>query len=366
VTPADRHVKVVLLDVGDDASDVPTSHDDSAAPKATRRAVLTAGAGLAMLGLAGRAPAQPPKPAPAPPGTRLVLLGTRGGPGIDVARAETASAVIVDGVPYLVDCGYGTLRALVAAGISLSTVDTVFFSHLHNDHIADLAALLAHQWTNSKSSATNIYGPYATEAMVAGAIAFFRGDVEIRTVDEGRTTLPETLFFGHDLTVDGATPVRVFADDRVIVTAVTNTHFPERAVARMQHRSLGFRFDTSTRSIAFSGDTAYSTNIVKLAHNADVFVCEVMAHSTYETMVKRAEEAAAKGNENSIARHVAETHSTPADVGRMAAEANVKTVVLNHQLRGNAAEGFTISSYIDGVRSTFSGAVIVGEDQLVI
>ena len=68
----------------------------------------------------------------------------------------------------------------------------------------------------------------------------------------------------------------------------------------------------------------------------------------------------------SVFRHVAETHVTPAGVGRMAKEAGVKTVVLNHQLRGQAAQGFTISSFIDGVRAEFDGQVIVGEDQLVI
>ena len=50
-------------------------------------------------------------------GTHAILLGTRGGPGVDLNRNETASAVVVDGVPYLVDCGYGTLRSLVACGI---------------------------------------------------------------------------------------------------------------------------------------------------------------------------------------------------------------------------------------------------------
>jgi hypothetical protein len=40
--------------------------------------------------------------------------------------------------------------------------------------------------------------------------------------------------------------------------------------------------------------------------------------------------------------------------------------VLNHQVRGAAAQGFTISSFIDGVRSVFDGQVIVGEDQQVI
>jgi ribonuclease BN (tRNA processing enzyme) len=314
--------------------------------------------------------AQPPgpgnanRPAP-PPGTRLVLLGTRGGPGVSLDRNQTASAVVVDGVPYLVDCGYGTLRALVAAGFGFQSVNTVFVTHLHDDHTADIAAMLAMQWTGSKATPTNVYGPYATARTVEGAIAFFRANVEIRMVDEGRTVEPETLFFGHDVDA-GDEPVRVFADDRVVVTAATNTHFPERFVARMQHRSLGYRFETSTRSICFSGDTAYSANIVRLARGADVFVCEVMDHRSYETNMARAREAAAAGNPESIFRHVAETHSTPGDVGRMAKEAGVKTVVLHHQLRGQAANGFTISSFIDGVRAVFDGNVIVGEDQLVI
>src|SRR5512138_3580598 len=220
----------------------------------SRRKVLEGSAALAALGLvpqllrAQNNQNAAPKP-PAPKGTRLVMLGTRGGPGVDLKRSETASAVLVDGVPYLLDCGYGTVRALVEAGIPLATVDTLFLSHLHNDHIADLAALMSLQFTGNKAKPTNIYGPYATASTVAGALEFMRADVEIRTIDEGRTIKPEAVFFGHDLTV-GADPTRVFADERVVVTAVTNTHYPERAVARMPHRSFGYRFETSGRTIA--------------------------------------------------------------------------------------------------------------------
>ncbi len=334
----------------------------------TRRAVLGGVASLTALGFSTPLLAQPPAAAnrpPPPPGTRLVMLGTRGGPGVSLDRSESASAVVVDGVPYLVDCGYGTMRNLVAAGLGFQPVSTVFLTHLHDDHTADLAAMLAHQWTGSKATPTNVYGPYATARTVEGAIAFFRANVEIRMVDEGRTVPPETLFFGHDIDA-GDEPVRVFADERVVVTAATNTHYPERFVARMQHRSLGYRFETSTRTICFSGDTAYSANIVRLARGADVFVCEVLDHRSYETNMARNREEAARGNVENIFRHVAETHSTPSVVGRMAAEAEVKTVVLNHQVRGQAAQGFTLSSFIDGVRAEFDGNVIVGEDQQVI
>ncbi|HVY67028.1 MAG TPA: MBL fold metallo-hydrolase [Gammaproteobacteria bacterium] len=335
----------------------------------TRRAALKGGAAFATLGLLpDLLRAQTAAKPAAPKGTKLVMLGTRGGPGVDLKRSETASAVIVGGAPYLLDCGYGTVRALVESGIGFTNVDTLFLSHLHNDHMADLAALLSLQWTSNKARPTHVYGPYATASTVAGALQFMRADVEIRVIDEGRSVMPETVFFGHDLTV-GADPVRVFADDRVVVTAVTNTHYPERAVARMPHRSLGYRFETAGRTIAFAGDTAYSANVVKLARGADVFVCEIMDHAVYLDNVARGKAATEAGNTENLWRHIAETHSPPADVGRMASEAKVKTVVLNHQLRGPAQPGgtaYAISAFIDGVREKFAGEVIVGEDQLVI
>jgi len=301
-------------------------------------------------------------------GTHVILLGTRGGPGVDLERNETASAVVVDGTPYLVDCGYGTLRSLVACGLGYAQIATIFFTHLHDDHTSDLAALLTHQWTGGRSKPTDVYGPYGTAAMVDGALAFSKANAEIRVVDEGRTTRPETLFRGHDLAATDK-PASAFKDERVTVTSVENTHFPERSKARMPYRSLGYRFDSQTRSIVFSGDTAYSSNLVDLARGADVFICEVMDQSIHDQMAERAKAEADKGNPDNIYRHIADTHSTPADVGRMATEAQVKMVVLNHLLPGTTAPGrpeFPASSFIEGVRKDYSGEVVVGEDLLVV
>src|SRR5437867_3479416 len=73
-----------------------------------------------------RAFAQAPAAAAPATGTTLILLGTQGGPNINLTRSEAASVVLVDGRPYLVDCGYGTLRALVQAGIAFNNVTNVF------------------------------------------------------------------------------------------------------------------------------------------------------------------------------------------------------------------------------------------------
>jgi ribonuclease BN (tRNA processing enzyme) len=294
----------------------------------------------------------------------LLLLGTQGGPGINLARGEAGNAVIVDGQPYVVDCGYGTLRALVQAGIRPAEAANIWLTHLHNDHTTDVAAILSHQMTGGRPPSTTVFGPFGTADLVKGAIAFFKGDVEIRIVDEGRTVRPDALFKGRDLEAS-ATPIEVYRDERVTVKAVENTHFPERAKARMPYRSFAYRFDTATRSIVFSGDTAPSAGLVELARNADLFVCEAMDVAQHARLAEQARQSIAAGNENSVARHVAETHSTTEDVGKMAAAARVKTVVLSHLLPGsNPAQGSELpeTAYIEAVRRHFDGQVIVGRD----
>ena len=302
-------------------------------------------------------------------GTQLILLGTQGGPNVNLQRGEAASAVLAAGAPYLVDCGYGTLRALVQAGLRIADVTSVFVTHLHDDHTSDVAALISHKWTGGSAAtgpaATTVYGPYGTAGLVEGALAFLKANIDIRTVDEGRTIKPATVFKGRDLSAAKVT--EVFRDERVVVRAVENTHFPDRAKAKMAYRSLAYRFITPDRSIVFSGDTAYSPGLIELARDADVLVCEAMDTVLRAELLKTAQSAPGGLSIESVERHIVETHSTTEDVGKMAAEARVKMVVLNHLLPGaNAQRGGPIPDerYIEGVRKYFSGQVIVGVDQM--
>jgi ribonuclease BN (tRNA processing enzyme) len=337
------------------------------APGAMTRALAQAGAGPNASQDPGASSIIPMRAAPKK-GTQLVMLGTAGGPGVDLARAQTATAVVIDGKPYLVDCGYGTVRDLVACGLGYLTIDNVFFTHLHNDHTLDLPAMLSLQWTGNKMAPTDAHGPFGTKAMVAAAVDFFKADVGIRIADEGRTIDPVKQFHGHDLKATDK-PAEAFKNDEVTVSSIENAHFPERSKAQMPYRSIAFRFDSKDRSIVFTGDTAYTENLVELARGADIYVSEVMDQLTYDQMSARAREEAAKGNPNNIFRHVADTHSTPTDVGRIARAAKVKMVVLNHLLPGGTRErrlNVPISTFIDGVRKEFDGEVVVAEDLMVI
>ena len=299
-----------------------------------------------------------------PDKTTLILLGTQGGPGVGIARAQTASVVIAGGEPYLVDCGYGTLRGLVQAGLRFAQISNVFVSHLHNDHTADIAALLSMKWTGGQANPmpTTVWGPPGTKTMVDGAITFFSGDNEIRTVDEGRTVKADAIFKGRDLAAAKVT--QVYKDARVTVQAVENTHFPDRAKEKMPHRSFAYRFNAPDRSIVLSGDTAYSPGLVELARGADVLVCEAMTMAMQKQLAGRL----GAGGGESINRHVLETHSTTEDVGRMAAEAKVKSVVLYHLLGVPAGRdgGTPEDVFVPDVKKYFDGPVIVGNDQMRI
>src|SRR5690349_21163348 len=86
--------------------------------------------------------AQPVAKANAPIGTRILLLGTAGGPPLHEARSEPATLLIVDGRHYLIDCGMGTMQRLLAAHVPSQGIRTIFFTHLHADHALGLADLL--------------------------------------------------------------------------------------------------------------------------------------------------------------------------------------------------------------------------------
>ena len=325
----------------------------------TRRSVLqgiTAAVGAAPFS----AFAQPPVT-----GTRLVLLGTQGGPNYTATRGEAANALLVDGQPYLIDCGYGALAALKKAGVNHRQIAQVFITHLHDDHTADLAALLIRQWTDGRIMPTTVTGPFGTAKMVEAVIAFGEANAAIRLVDEARSVKPAEMFKGRDIAATPS-PAEVYRDERLTVRAVENTHFPDESKQKMPYRSVAYRFDARGRSIVISGDTGYSTGLVALAKGADVFVCEAMdvaaMRKAFDGMVARGMYA---DNPEGVWRHIVAAHTPLEDAGRMAAEAGVRTLVLTHIIPG-ALDPLPDETYLAPVRKMFRGEVVVGRDQLTL
>jgi ribonuclease BN (tRNA processing enzyme) len=257
------------------------------------------------------------------------------------------------------------LRALRELGINYRNVSRVFLTHLHDDHTSDVPSLLTHQWTDGRIEPTVVAGPFGTARFVEAALALAEPNAAIRLVDEARSVKPTDIFRGEDLEATSE-PREVYRDSRVTVTSIENTHFPAEARGRTPYRSLSYRFDTASRSIVFSGDTAYSPGLVRLARGADVFVCEAIeVDSMRQAFERRVAAGAYADNPEGIWKHIVDTHTTTADAGRMAAEAEVGMLVLSH-LSPGALQPLPDKTYRQGASRHFKGRIVVGRDLLVL
>jgi ribonuclease BN (tRNA processing enzyme)/ketosteroid isomerase-like protein len=276
--------------------------------------------------------------------TRLILLGTKGGPRVaGGGRRNASTLLLINGTPYVVDCGYGTSLQLMAAGVPLTRLRYLFVTHHHSDHDLELGPLPYNAWAAGLDTPVDAYGPPGTEAMLRAFFGYEHIDIETRIVDEGRPDL-RTLVTAHDVTAPGV----VLRNADVTVTAARVSH-------PLIENALAYRFDARDRSIVISGDTAYSPALVELARGADVLVHEVLYVPGIDALIARVPHA------GRLREHLLASHSTPEDVGRVAAAAGVKTVVLSHFVPGDDAS-ITDEQWAEGVRKHFKGRIVVGKD----
>jgi len=285
-------------------------------------------------------------------GTRLILLGTKGGPRVTGSgRSNPATLVLINGTPYVVDCGSGVSRQLSAAGVALNRVRVILVTHHHSDHNLEYGGLIYNAWASGLGSRIDAYGPPGLEDMTRAFFDYMKLDIDTRIADEGRPDLRK-LVAAHDVAVEGAKPVVVLQNDDVRITAITVRHPP------IKH-AYAYRFDTKDRSIVISGDTTYSPELAEFAKGADVLVHEIMYVPALDSILKRLPNAV------TLREHLLASHSVPEDVGKVAAAAGVKTLVLSHFVPGDDPS-ITDEMWTAGVRREFKGRVVVGADLMEI
>ena len=135
--------------------------------------------------------------------TRVILLGTKGGPRVgESGRSNPSTLLFIGGMPYVVDCGYGTSRQLISAGVALTKLRYVFITHLHGDHALELGPLVYNGWAAGLGTPVDVYGPPGTSRMARDFLHYVKYDVDIRIADEGRPDLRK-LLLGHDVEAAG-------------------------------------------------------------------------------------------------------------------------------------------------------------------
>lgn len=279
--------------------------------------------------------------------TRLILLGTGGGPRPRTNRSASGQVIVVNNTAYVVDCGDGVARQLAAAGVPLTTLRHIFITHQHSDHNLDYGNLILLAWAVGLETRLDTWGPPPLAQMTKSFFEMNAYDIQIRIADEAYPPLAP-LVHPHELTRSG--PV---VSDGPVKVSTTVVHHP------IVEPALAYRFDTPDRSIVISGDTTPSDNLIRLARDADVLVHEAMYLPAVERLAARVP------NHPGLKQHLLASHTAVEDVGRVAQEAGVKLLVLSHLVPADDP-AVTDQMWIEAARVHFRGPVIVGEDLLEI
>ena len=282
-----------------------------------------------------------------PPRTRLILLGTGGGPRPRKASSASAQVIVRKNAAYVIDCGNGVARQLVFADVPLPSVRHIFLTHQHSDHNADYGNLIWLAWSAGLRTRVDAWGPPPLAKMTRQFFELNAYDIHTRIADEGRVPL-EPLVHVHELRRGGL----VMRDEQMTVRSTLVDHPPVVP-------AFAYRFDAEDRSIVISGDTARSDNLVELARGADVLVHSAVYLPAVDRLVARVPNAA------SLRRSIIAGQTSAEDAGRVAEAAGVKTLVLSHLVPADDPE-VTEQMWIAAARTHFRGSIILGKDLLEV
>jgi len=271
-------------------------------------------------------------------GIEIQVLGS-GGPETQTRRAASSYLIWRNGhAKVLVDAGGGSALRFGEAGAQMADLDIVLFTHLHADHSADVPALVKSSYFEDRQRPLPVYGPGGNasfpsmpqfiQALFNAKTGAFKYLSEYITPGEG-----SYLLQAKAVNPPPQATQQVYQKDGIKATATTVEHGIVPALA--------WRVDIDGKSIVFSGDTnGDNGNLEKLAAGADIFI----AHN-----------AVPEGATGPARR----LHMPPSVIGRIAAEAKVKKLVLSHRMqRTLGREEETLSN----INQHFPGPTTFAED----
>ena len=252
---------------------------------------------------------------------KIVILGS-GTAAPRLERNMSGYLLEAGNKKILFDTGAGTIRQLLKLKANLIDINDIFYTHLHNDHINDLGAII---WSNNygmgRKKALNVYGP--------------KGFKEYFKILMEKILRPAKLNYGIN--------VKEMWDDSIIKIPINKKKYSiinesnkiinnknnliiESIKSKHTDASVSYRIEYNRKSIVYSGDTDYSNEIIKISKKADLLILECSHPDNMK----------AKG------------HLTPSLCGKIAAKANVKKLVLTHfypeadkvDVKGQCAKGY--------------------------
>ncbi len=270
-------------------------------------------------------------------GIELQVLGS-GGPEMQDKRASSSYLIWRDGKGVvLIDNGGGSALRFGESGAKMTELDAVLFTHLHVDHTADFPALVKSSYFEYRSKPLPVYGPIGN-TLFPSTTEFlqdlFGTKGAYRYLNDFLTPGQSSYFIqAYNIELKNNQIKEVFNQSgiKASVTDVVHGIVP----------ALAWRVDIGGKSIVFSGDTnGGNGNLQLLANEADILV----AHNAVPE--------GASGVERKL-------HMPPSVIGQIAAEANIKQLVLSHRmLRTLGKEPQTLKA----ISNSFKGKPLFAND----
>ena len=273
---------------------------------------------------------------------RVTLLGT-GNPRPSLERFGPSILVEAGDQRLLIDAGRGAATRLFQIGQAklLSGIDEVFLTHLHSDHIVGLPDVWLTGWIFGRTRPLPILGPPGTERMLSGLKQAFEFDSAMRRSDE---RLPEE---GIGVDAHDIEPGVVYQHGKLKVTAFAVDHGSVKP-------AYGYRVDYGARSVAFSGDTRFSEELIERTRGVDVLVHEVVSPEV--------ERQRAQVQDSARVERIIAHHTTPEDAGRVFARVAPRLAVYSHIVPTPTRP----RDLIPPTRTTYTGPLEVGYDLMLI
>lgn len=281
-------------------------------------------------------------------GFKVQVLGS-GGADLAGGRGGSSYLVWVGGkARALVDTGPGAAAHFTSTAAHAADLDLVIFTQLYADHTLDLPAFVSLALQEGRTQTLTVYGPIASR-LAPSTVTFVRtlfdgtrgayrhlGDVLSPLVKEGFKL--EARDVGTH-----ASAVGVRREDNGGIVDMRSDHFQLAATYVNQGAVpvLAWRLRVGDHSVVFAGDSSSDAgNLERLARNVDLLV----AHSGVSD--------SASGTERS-------TQLTPSAIGRLAAQAGVRRLVLSQRTQESLrSEDTTLAA----IRARYTGPVVFADD----
>jgi len=208
----------------------------------------------------------------------------------------------------LIDCGNGVLSRLLQKIDSLEELDVIILTHLHSDHISDALvlryALGINKMKGSITKSVPLYAPLTPQDKY------------------------NEIQFMNAFKMNGLNANTIINVGEMKITFESMLHPVE---------TYGVIVEKENKKFVYSSDTKYCDNIIRIANEADLFICEC----------------------NLLNEELSEEvyHLTTGQVGEIASMTNVKKLLLTH-----IYPEYDTNRVLEEVKEKFSGEVEIAEE----